>query len=358
MTLAAVMRTTPITEYLQATALIVLYTCGNKQVNASLIHRVSRYNEFQERDKYYYKQFMNLFLNTTMIYSELNGYLGATGAGPIQIPAKIEIVIAKNACIFTDSCPNMENMYIYCKMFCGELHKQQEPITPLVFCLTNRNDYHYSSTDIFMTYGAKQFNIPEDIDRHTRMKSITVKSRCTDYKEMMSKIEHLQSLFPNVDIKTGLICEYRYCRVCSPPRVKRQAKMWNIHKVDRKITKIKLHTSYTVKDDISIAKLDTNFSSVQPWVTKLAIMTHSICMNDIFSSDIRLLNINDKFSTLHSQIEEIAMHGTMIDDKCDLSRFTKLRSIIMAKYLDPTVDMYAIAKKLMAKYPYLVVTIV
>lgn len=368
-TLASICAIYPVAEFLSATELIVLHACGNRLVNNSLANGVRRYNEFYERDKYHYNLFMKRFPKTTILYSTMGEYLGYPrnihtetldpDSCRIDIPSTIEQIIAPNAIVFIKSCPNPNNIRAFCKYWVGI--QCGMPLACRSISYVNAN----CTTDVYVLYNGGTFYIPVTINKYIRLRTIIVKSRCFEYNNMLSKLHTMQARFPGIEIETDLICKYKYCRLCSPRRVKRQQYIgrWEfydkIKSVNKEITKLNIDTGYFISNmytnQVCIASSDINLSVIPQHVTKLCLNTYDDRDTHIFDKII-LKNINNGVELLHPYIEHLVLKGTAIDSACDLSRFKNLRTIIMKQYGDS--DLKLVAKKLMAKYPYLAVTII
>lgn len=367
-TLASICAISPVAEFLSATELIVLHACGNRLVNNSLANGVRRYNEFYERDKYHYNIFMKRFPKTTTLCSIMGEYLGCPrnirteildpDSCRIDIPSTIEQIIAPNAIVFTKSCPNPNNIRVFCKYWLSVQYGM-----PLV-CRSPSHINPDCTTDLYISYNGGTFYIPDNINEFKRLQTVIARSRCFEYNKMLSKLHTIKATFPNIEIETDLICKYWYCKLCSPRRVKRQQRIiyYNFSKqvrnIGSNITKLIIHTNYILTKGTTYASLtNISLSYIPQHVTNICIVTVS---DDNIDGDgyIILTNINKEIELLHPYIECLVLKGTMINDKCDLSQFKNLRTLIMKQYNDHTGHLKLIAKKLMAKYPYLVATII
>ena len=274
----------------------------------------------------------------------------------IDIPSTIDRIVAPNAIVFINSCSRNNNIYAFCKYWLGIQHGM-----PLV-CRSLSHVNSGCTTDLYISYGGGIFYIPDKINKYKRLQTIIVKSRCFEYNKMLSKLHTIKETFPNIEIETDSICKYEYCRLCSPRRIKRQQCISHhsfykqIATVGKEITKLNINTNYNLIDNIYHASIhDINFGYIPRQVTKISVVSY----RDIyFDGKVRLTNINKEVEQLHLYIERLVLKGTMIDSTCDLSRFMNLRTIMIKQYNDTTVDLQLVAKKLMAKYPYLVVTII
>lgn len=359
-TLASICAISPVAEFLSATELIVLHACGNLLLNNILVRNVRRYNEFYERDKCYYNIFMKRFLNTTMLYSVMDEYLGYIRTEPpytgIDVSSTIERIVAPNAIVSINSCSSDNNIYAFCKYWLSVQYGM-----PLV-CRSPSHVNPDCTTDLYVSYNGGTFYIPDTINEYIRLRTIIVKSRCFEYNKMLSKLHTIKATFPNIEIETDLICKYWYCKLCSPRRIKRQQRIiyYNFSKqvrnIGSNITKLIIHTDYILTKGTTYASLtNISLSYIPQHVTNICIVTVD---DDCIDGYIILTNINKEIELLHPYIERLVLKGTMINDKCDLSQFKNLRTLIMKQYNDHTGHLKLIAKKLMAKYPYLVVTII
>lgn len=367
-TLSSICALSSITEFLSAAELIVLHAYGNLLLIDVLVRNVRRYNEFYERDNYYYNIFMKRFLKVTMLYSVMDEYLGYLRTDQlhtgklhtgIDIPSTIDRIVAPNAIVFINSCSRNNNIYAFCKYWLGVQHGM-----PLV-CRSPSHVNPGCTTDLYISYNGGTFYVPDNINEFERLQTIITRSRCFEYNKMLSKIHTIKATFPNIEIETDLICKYRYCKICSPRRIKRQQciSRWEFYRdiknISREITKLNIDTKYIWdnEDQVSASILYIDLSIIPQHVTKICLNTYDDSDAHIFDKII-YKNINSEIESLHPYVERLVLKGTIIDSACDLSRFTNLRTIIMKQYYDKTVNLKLIAKKLMAKYPYLVVTII